>query len=599
MRVGAAEIADRLAQSAEQVASMLLPGGKRDGNYWSAGDTSGDSGKSLKVYLAGPKAGRWRDYATDQHGDLLDLWAETRRQDIGEAMKDAADWLGIRQPALREPERQFSRPKARIEPLSEAHRKWLMGRGLTLDVIENLRIGSKGDAIAFPSYRGDQLVAVKYRTPDKRMWSEADCEPILFGWQAVPSRARSICLVEGEIDAASMLVYGMPTLSVPNGGGAKQHVWIEREFDHLDRFDTIYVAMDQDEPGQVAAKEILDRLGPERCRLVDLPKKDANECLQAGIRTEAMREFFRYAITLDPDELKRAPDFRADLHRQFYGQPDTEVGFSWPFPQQTDELRLRPSEVVLVAGENASGKSQFVGHLAHEAMREGFRTCVASMEFRAPRYLKRMARQAGATHDLSPEYLDAIVSHWNDRLWVFSVRGTAKRERMLEVFRYARRRYGVRVFVIDNLAKCGIAEDDYTGQKDFVDQLTDFANETETTVILVHHMRKGGAGRDGVKGSGGITDMVDTVLILWRNRKKEDQLRDLSDDASDDERRDIDSLPDGVVTCIKQRNYEGLGDGEPKKGYWFDTGSYQFLAYPRAKPYRYVDWSAIEQRGAA
>lgn len=48
---------------------------------------------------------------------------------------------------------------------------------------------------------------------------------------------------------------------------------------------------------------------------------------------------------------------------------------------------------------------------------------------------------------------------------MFDVTGTAKTRRILEVFAYAARRYGIRFFIIDNLAKCGLGEDDYNGQK--------------------------------------------------------------------------------------------------------------------------------------
>ena len=43
----------------------------------------------------------------------------------------------------------------------------------------------------------------------------ADCEPVLFGWQAIPDDAREVVITEGEIDALSMAAYGFPALSVP------------------------------------------------------------------------------------------------------------------------------------------------------------------------------------------------------------------------------------------------------------------------------------------------------------------------------------------------------------------------------------------------
>jgi twinkle protein len=91
VRFQASDIASRLAAVPEQIASTLLPNGKRDGGYWVAGDTSGSEGKSLRVYLTGPKVGRWADYATEERGDLLDLWAQARcGGDISQDMNEAA-----------------------------------------------------------------------------------------------------------------------------------------------------------------------------------------------------------------------------------------------------------------------------------------------------------------------------------------------------------------------------------------------------------------------------------------------------------------------------------------------------------------------------
>jgi twinkle protein len=71
---------------------------------------------------------------------------------------------------------------------------------------------------------------------------------------------------------------------VPFGGGkgAKQQ-WIEYEYHNLDRFDEIWLSLDNDEVGREAAKEIARRLGEHRCRMVELPHKDINECLMAGM----------------------------------------------------------------------------------------------------------------------------------------------------------------------------------------------------------------------------------------------------------------------------------------------------------------------------
>jgi twinkle protein len=53
----------------------------------------------------------------------------------------------------------------------------------------------------------------------KLIMAEADCEPCLFGWQAMDAKARAVVLCEGEIDCMTYSQFGISALSVPFGGG--------------------------------------------------------------------------------------------------------------------------------------------------------------------------------------------------------------------------------------------------------------------------------------------------------------------------------------------------------------------------------------------
>ena len=74
----ASELARRLARDAEAVCRHYLSKGRRQGRYWMVGDVRNTPGRSMYVRLSGPEAGpgaagRWRDAASAEHGDLLDL----------------------------------------------------------------------------------------------------------------------------------------------------------------------------------------------------------------------------------------------------------------------------------------------------------------------------------------------------------------------------------------------------------------------------------------------------------------------------------------------------------------------------------------------
>ncbi len=595
--VKAGELAAMLARDAEGVARMLLPQGKREGHEWRAGSTDGEAGKSLGVHLTGQKAGVWSDFGTGEAGDLLDLWATVRGVGIGDACRQVSEYLGVREAHVENPKPNYSRPKPSAKSaLSSEHQAWLRGRGLSDESVAAYRLRSNGDEILFPSFIAGEFVAAKYRRLPKAFRVDANCEPVLFGWQAIPAAAREVVIVEGEIDAIAMHTMGRPALSVPFGGGTgeKQAKWIASEFDRLAVFDRIYLALDSDAAGEQATAEIIKRLGRERCYVVELPKKDANECLLSGMTAADLAEYIDGAKTVDPEALRNAKDYTDDVVSEFSRVAGND-GIALPWGKAKEALTFRMGEVIVLAGINGHGKSEVAGHMVVQALHDRWRACVASMEFRPQKWLKRMVRQACGVEQPADAFIKHAVQWMGERLWVFDTTGTAKSATILETFAYAAKRYGVDLFVIDNLAKCGFDEDDYNGQKGFVDKLTDFAKTYDVAVILVAHMRKGqneneDAGKMGVKGSGAITDMVDTVLSVWRNKPKEDRLR-IAEGKGEQPAEDEMVKPDAVLTCSKQRN----GEDEPKIALWFDKGSHQFLGSPKGRPYTFVPPMAVER----
>lgn len=91
----AKEISEQLARRAEEVAKHLLPAGKCVNGEWRAGDVRGSQGESLKLSLKGEKKGLWFDFATNEGGDLLELWRLNRHIGLLEAIREAKHYLGI------------------------------------------------------------------------------------------------------------------------------------------------------------------------------------------------------------------------------------------------------------------------------------------------------------------------------------------------------------------------------------------------------------------------------------------------------------------------------------------------------------------------
>jgi twinkle protein len=386
--------------------------------------------------------------------------------------------------------------------------------------------------------------------------------------------------------------YGIPALSVPFGAGTgKKQEWIENEFDNLAIFDEIFLCFDNDTAGQQSIPELVERLGHHRCRVVSLPYKDANACLQNDVSKEQMQGYFAKAASCDPMELRAADTFVEQVISDFYPPTIGLTGIKSPWKKTEQKILFRPAELSVWCGINGHGKSQFIGHIVLSTMQQGEKVCIASLELKPERLLMRLTRQAAGLDTPSSEYIRAIHQWYKGKLWLFDVTGTTKVERLLSVFLYARQRYGIKTFVIDSLMKCGMAEDDYNAQKRLVEQLCDFKNRYDCHIHLITHPRKGidersPPGKMDLKGTGSLTDLADNCFIIWRNKTKESKLEDVLASNTPMEDELLDQF-DCLWICNKQRN----GDWEGKVGLWFDKKSYQFLEHRKQKVSHFVDYS--------
>lgn len=78
----------------EELCSCFFPNGKKAANEWKIADVSGAPGNSLAIQLTGNKAGLWRDRATDEGGDFIDLLCASRNLTLIEAAQEIGRVLG-------------------------------------------------------------------------------------------------------------------------------------------------------------------------------------------------------------------------------------------------------------------------------------------------------------------------------------------------------------------------------------------------------------------------------------------------------------------------------------------------------------------------
>jgi twinkle protein len=605
------ELKQMLKASAQAIAEYLLPAGRKVGHEWRAGSTSGDAGKSLGVHLSGEKAGLWADFGTDESGDLIDLWMATRRIDLPAALEEIRAHLGVKRPAPYSAPRQDwkrpSKPKCR-PPEGRAMAYLREDRNLPAEVLQAYRIAEDDSgAIIFPFLLPDMTLALAKRRDSvdgaKPVPTEAGCEPVLFGWQAVPPNARTIVLTEGEIDALSWAAYGHPAMSVPfGGGGGGKQKWIESEFDHMERFERIYLATDMDEQGDKAADEIASRLGLHRCLRVKMPRKDANQCLVDGVTKAEMDAAIEAARWFEVSGLRSPTEYADKVVALFWPQEGEHVGFRTPYGALASKLAFRPAEITVWTGDSGAGKTQILSDCTVDWVKQGSRVCLSSLEMHPAFTLKRMCKQVIGTDRPTEPAARAALSWLTQGLLLYDHTGKQKIEDMLRLFDYGRARYGCDQFIIDSLMRLGVAGDDYNTQEAVIFRIVEWAMKSNVHVHLVAHAKKGERDRgapatEDIKGAMEIGANAFNIISVWRDRKHEDQVAELERSGNTDQASALRQQRPGVIMNVaKQRN----GDFEGKIGLWFDQKTYRY--HSRADQ---VSWNrdylpeGWQQQGAA
>lgn len=280
-----------------------------------------------------------------------------------------------------------------------------------------------------------------------------------------------------------------------------------------------------------------------------------------------------------PDEaamIRPAADWMEQVISAFE-QPQEQHGACLPWPATHRIVRLRCGELTIWPGMSGHGKSMLIGQVALHLMAQGEKVCIASMEMKPASTVQRMCRQAAGCNAPDRHFIRDLHEWTNDRLWLYDQQGQVSPERILAVGRYCHEQLGVTHLIVDNLLSCGIAEDGYDAQKQFVLALATHAHDTGQAVHLLAHSRKGRdeftpPGKFDVRGSASITDLADNVFSVWRNRVKEL--------AQDEGRHDKDSEEDALLIVCKHRH----GEWEGRIRLWFDRRSQTYLQSATEQP---------------
>ncbi len=614
--MNADEVKEELAINAEGVCQLLLPNGKRRANEWHIGSVNGEEGSSMRVHLGDGKAGLWADFSSDDKGsNLLELWKQVRGITFKEALDEAREYLGVRREhhikPVKPPVSSRKAPEIPEALVGEAgHSEGNCGayliddRNIPARVLVSYDVRQKEDNTIVFIYWDESksdVEMVKYmglqrQDGKKKIFTSKDAKKTLYGKHTIGDDCDTLVITEGEVDAMTFATAGVPAVSVPFGakwesesGSDPNMEWIQNDYDFLERFTTIAISMDMDDAGRRATASIIKRLGATRCRVIELPEKDANETyLKHG--AEGIKSAFEKAVYVDPDSLHGVEKYKADVHDLLY----SDVGHGLPLPWGDMPFHIRMNELTVVTGFNGSGKTMLLNYLCVWFASLGQRVCIASLEVPVKMNLSYLVRQALGKEHPTQEEFEMGMDWLENNFWFYDHVGQVEADDVLETFAYAYKRYGVTLFIIDSFMKLGFGVDEYNKHKEFMDKVTAFVNEYDVHVFLVAHARKKESERErvdkmDVKGVSEITDEAHNCVTCWRNKQKEQEMYELK------QAGDVDSLAmandiqntkyDALMAVVKQRN--GNGD-EPQIKLWYGKGTRQYYSNGVCLPVTYA-----------
>lgn len=450
---------------------------------------------------------------------------------------------------------KFRKPEVTLPP-RDGLTEWFASRGITAAVVDRNRITrmsvympqieDHAAAAAFPYYRGDELVNVKYRDREKNFRMEAGAERILYGLNDIDPDG--CIIVEGEIDKLSCEVAGyVSCVSVPDGAPtpttkdyASKFAFLEADEDRLSAVRQWYIAVDSDEPGRRLEDELARRLGREKCLRVEWPAdcKDANEVLVTH-GAEVLRRRIESAKPFPLAGVFDVEDLGTRVTTLFRNGWEKGVSTGW---DELDQLyTVRPGEFTVVTGFPNSGKSNWLDALCVNLAREhGWSIAVFSPENQPIEdHMARMVEKwvglpfaDGPTRRMTEQDLDAGMQSMNPHFsWILPEDDSHWTvDNVLDLAKALVLRKGIRGLVIDPWNELehsppnGMTETIYIGNT--LKRIRQFARAHGVHVWVVAHPQKPQRDREGnypvpslydISGSSNWRNKCDNGICVWRD----------------------------------------------------------------------------------
>ena len=416
----------------------------------------------------------------------------------------------------------------------------------------NTQVMQSGNMITHHIYQyfdkdGNHIANKVREVQGKKFWSEGNLAGSgLFGEHIFGRAGKYITVCEGEIDAMSayeMLGSKWPVVSIKNGAASALEN-CRRSFEYLNQFENVVLCFDNDKPGKEAALKVAELFDPNKCKIIELDLKDANEYLKTNQRKKFSDDWWN-ARTFTPAGIVNLADLGTTLYDEKYCET-----VLYPWQGLNDKTYgMRTGELVTFTSGAGMGKSSIIRELMHHimkvskdnigvlAMEESIRNTafnLMSVEADARLYIKEIRDKF--TREQLTDWQDKTIG--TGRFFAFDHFGSISNDEILGRVRYMASGLGCKRVILDHLSILVSGQEDNGDERKSIDilmtKLRSLVEATGIGLLLVSHLRRPSGDRgheDGrevslshLRGSASIAHLSDSVIALERNQQAEDEV---------------------------------------------------------------------------
>lgn len=506
---------------------------------------------------------RWKDFGSDRTVDIVDALiykGNTYIQAIKKLFEYADMDIDIEVNHKKDDYKYPHDENGNMQPVIEYWGK----RRISKDTLEYLDVGADehGNTVFKFFNQDDELLLVKYRPSrqiqkgENKTWCQkgASKSNILFNMNRVDF-SKPLLIVEGEGCCMSAIEAGFyNTVSIPLGCANSK--WIDECWDQLMQCPEIIISFDNDEPGIKARKNVIDRLGCEKCKYIEYPKscEGTFNGVTKSYKTKDMNDVWRctssaFVLNMIANAKELPIDTVVDPftveEESIYDMEGIESGIS-----AIDDLLVQfPfSSLTILSGRAGSGKTSLIDQILLNSLENNHNVFLFSLEMTTGMSTSWLNLIAGGrrnaelkTNKKGKKYYAAsndikkkIAERYKDMICSYKDNSSSSVDDVFKSMEACVRRKNCRVCIIDNLMKLQLnctEESKNTAQTDLINRLISFAQTYNVAIFLICHFKKGVVGSYGftspeeelenIAGSSNIGNLSMRALSLTRISEKQ------------------------------------------------------------------------------